>query len=376
MTAETAIAPSGGAGAAHSVSVVVPVFNEVESLAELTERICDVGKDGIDLVEILFVDDGSTDGSWAEMRRLAAENPLVHAVRLRRNFGKAAALDVGVHQARGSIVVTMDADLQDDPVELPRFVEMIDQGYDLVSGWKKTRNDPLSKTLPSLLFNAVTARVSGTRLHDFNCGYKAYRREVFDSIQLYGELHRYIPVLASALGFRIGEIAVRHHARKHGQSKYGVSRFLRGFLDLLTVVTITRYARRPAHLFGGVGAFVLLIGGSVLTYLTGLKLFTGADIGDRPLLLFGVMAVIVGIQLMLFGMLSELINSRSPALIRSEDLVSERAEQAAAPVAKKPRPRRKPAKRAAAGSQKTGTSKTEPPPAEPVQTDESVRPGA
>ena len=370
MTAKTAIAPSGGTSAAHSVSVVVPVFNEVESLAELTDRICAVAKDGLDLVEILFVDDGSTDGSWAEMRRLSAKNPVVHAVKLRRNFGKAAALDVGVHQAQGSIVVTMDADLQDDPVELPRFVEMIDQGYDLVSGWKKTRNDPLSKTLPSLLFNAVTARVSGTRLHDFNCGYKAYRREVFDSIQLYGELHRYIPVLAGALGYRIGEIAVRHHARKHGQSKYGVSRFLRGFLDLLTVVTITRYARRPAHLFGGVGAFVLLIGGGVLTYLTGLKLFAGADIGDRPLLLFGVMAVIVGIQLMLFGMLSELINSRSPAL-RSEDLVSERAEQAAAPVAKKPRPRRKPAKRATAQP-----PKTEPPPAEPAQTDESVRPGA
>ena len=365
MTAKTAPAPISGTG--HSVSVVVPVFNEVESLTELTERICaSAASDKLDLVEILFVDDGSTDGSWAEMRRLSGENPVVHAVRLRRNFGKAAALDVGVHQARGSIIVTMDADLQDDPVELVRFVEMIDQGYDLVSGWKKTRNDPLSKTLPSLLFNAVTSRVSGTRLHDFNCGYKAYRREVFDSIQLYGELHRYIPVLASALGYRIGEIAVRHHARKHGKSKYGVSRFLRGFLDLLTVVTITRYARRPAHLFGGVGAFVLLIGGTVLTYLTGLKLFTGADIGDRPLLLFGVMAVIVGVQLMLFGMLSELINSRSPSL-RSEDLVSERAEPAAAagPV-KKPRPRRKPAKRAAA----------KPPATEPASTDEPVRPGA
>ena len=190
---------------------------------------------------------------------------------------------------------------------------------------------------------------------------------MFDSIQLYGELHRYIPVLASALGYRIGEIAVRHHARKHGKSKYGVSRFLRGFLDLLTVVTITRYARRPAHLFGGVGAFVLLIGGTVLTYLTGLKLFTGADIGDRPLLLFGVMAVIVGVQLMLFGMLSELINSRSPSL-RSEDLVSERAEPAPKPAAavKKPRPRRKPTKTAAAKS----------PAADSASTDEPVRPGA
>ncbi len=363
MTADTASAQRVGAG--QTVSVIVPVLNEVESLAELVERIGAAAAGALDLIEILFVDDGSTDGSWGEMQRLAAENPLVRAVRLRRNFGKAAALDVGVNEAKGSIIVTMDADLQDDPVELPRFVEMLDQGYDLVSGWKKTRNDPLSKTLPSLLFNAVTARVSGTRLHDFNCGYKAYRREVFNSIQLYGELHRYIPVLASALGFRIGEIAVRHHARKHGKSKYGVSRFLRGFLDLLTVITITRYARRPAHLFGSVGAFVLLIGGVVLTYLTGLKLFTGADIGDRPLLLFGVMAVIVGVQLMLFGMLSELINSRSPTM-RAEDLVSERADPAPAPAAKKPRPRRKPARRPAADA----------PSSDPAHSDESVRPGA
>ena len=347
MTAETNVAMPAGRGtgnAAHTVSVVVPVFNEEESLAELTERICAATGAELVLAEILFVDDGSTDGSWAEMRRLAAENPRVQAVRLRRNFGKAAALDVGVRQATGSIIVTMDADLQDDPVELPRFVEMIDQGYDLVSGWKKTRNDPLSKTVPSRLFNWVTARASGTRLHDFNCGYKAYRREVFNGIQLYGELHRYIPVLASALGFRIGEIVVRHHARKHGKSKYGVARFLRGFLDLLTVITITRYARRPAHLFGGLGAFVLLAGGVILTYLTGLKLFLGEDIGDRPLLLLGVMAVIVGIQLMLFGMLSELINSRSPTL-RSEDHVSERTATATARPARKPRPRRKPASR-------------------------------
>ncbi|MEE8271025.1 MAG: glycosyltransferase family 2 protein [Alphaproteobacteria bacterium] len=307
----------------ETISIVIPVLNEAESLTELTDQILRATADNaLELAEIVFVDDGSTDESWSVMRHLSHSHGAVKAVRLRRNFGKAAALNAGISVARGSIIVTMDADLQDDPVELPRFIEQIGNGFDLVSGWKKTRRDPLSKTLPSRLFNLVTARVTGTRLHDFNCGYKAYRREIFNVVQLYGELHRYIPVLAHALGYRIGEIAVTHHARRHGKSKYGMSRFLRGFLDLLTVVTITRYAWRPGHLFGGVGAVFLVGGSAILSYLTGLKLITGADIGSRPLLLLGVMTVIIGVQLLLFGMMSELINSKSSGT-RPEDLIRE-----------------------------------------------------
>ena len=193
--------------------------------------------------------------------------------------------------------------------KIQRFVEKIRGGDDLVSGWKQVRNDPLEKTLPSKLFNKTTSVLSGVELHDFNCGFKAYRREIFDSVRLYGELHRYVPVLANALGFRIGELPVEHHARKHGTSKYGVGRYMKGFLDLLTVLTITRFAYRPGHLFGGVGAAILLSGGLILTYLTGLKLFLGEQIGDRPLLMLGVLNVVVGVQLLLFGMLAELITS-------------------------------------------------------------------
>ncbi len=301
------------------IGIVVPVLDERESLAELVERIRRaVEEHNLTLEEILFVDDGSSDGSWEEINSLAAADPSVRGVRLRRNFGKATALNVGFGLVRGDIVVTMDADLQDDPAELPKFIEKLRDGYDLVSGWKQARQDPLSKTLPSLLFNFVTMRVSGVRLHDFNCGFKAYRRSIFDNIELYGELHRYIPALAHALGYRVGEVPVRHHARKHGRSKYGVSRYLRGFLDLLTVVMITRYAWRPGHLFGGIGTLLLVSGGGILTYLTGLKLFTGASIGTRPLLLLGATLLIIGIQVLSFGMLSELLLSRTSGLKRAD----------------------------------------------------------
>jgi glycosyltransferase involved in cell wall biosynthesis len=228
---------------------------------------------------------------------------------------------IGIGACTGDVVVTMDADLQDDPDEIPRFLEALDAGYDVVSGWKKERHDPLSKTLPSRLFNWATARISGIRLHDFNCGFKAYRREIFQSVELYGELHRYVPVLAAALGYRVGEIAVRHHARRFGRSKYGVARFTRGFLDLLAVVTITRFAYRPGHLFGGIGLLFSLGGGAVLAYLAALKLLAGASIGGRPLLLFGALAVIVGMQLILFGMLAELIISRTQRPVEARNLV-------------------------------------------------------
>jgi glycosyltransferase involved in cell wall biosynthesis len=315
-----------------SISVVVPLKDEEGSVAILVERIINVARDTpLNLAEIVVVDDGSTDGTWATIEALTKKHVELTAIRLRRNFGKATALMVGVGVATGEIVVTMDGDLQDDPDELPRFLGAIVEGADLVSGWKKERNDPLSKTLPSRLFNAVTAWVSGIKLHDFNCGYKAYRREIFETVQLYGELHRYTPVLADALGYRVSEIAVRHHPRRFGRTKYGVARFIRGFLDLLTVLMITRFAYRPSHLFGGIGVILLIIGGACDIYLVALKIFTGASIGDRPLLLLGAFIAIIGVQLLLFGMLAELIVSRSQGSASFRDLVAKQVGRRAPP---------------------------------------------
>ncbi len=314
----------------QTISVVVPVRDEEASLPILVERVAAVAaRSGLALAEIILVDDGSSDGTWPAMQALAASHGQVRAVRLRRNFGKAAALMVGIGVASGDIVVTMDGDLQDDPEEMPRFIAMIEAGNDLVSGWKQERNDPLSKTIPSWLFNRVTAWMSGIKLHDFNCGYKAYRREIFDTVQLYGELHRYAPVLAHALGYRIAEIPVRHHPRIFGRSKYGFRRYLRGFLDLLTVLMITRFAYRPSHVFGGIGTLLILVGTLILAYLAGLKLFTGADIGGRPLLMFGILLDVIGVQLLLFGLLAELIVSRSPRLVRFDQLIAEKIGGAA-----------------------------------------------
>ena len=313
-----------GPARVRDVSVVVPAKDEEQSLPLIVERIVEAcAANGIALRDIVLVDDGSSDGTWAAMAQLAADNPVVQAIRLRRNFGKATALTIGIGACAGEVVITMDADLQDDPDEIPRFLEALDAGCDLVSGWKKDRHDPLSKTLPSRLFNRATAAISGVRLNDFNCGFKAYRREIFDSVELYGELHRYVPVLASALGYRVAEIPVRHHARRFGKSKYGVARFTRGFLDLLTVVLLTRFAYRPGHLFGGIGLLFSLGGGAALAYLAGLKLLTGSSIGGRPLLLFGVMGVIVGMQLILFGMLAELIISRTQRPVEARNLVAQ-----------------------------------------------------
>jgi glycosyltransferase involved in cell wall biosynthesis len=296
----------------QALSIVIPVFEEEEALPVLIERIlASTRENRLPLRQIILVDDGSRDGSWPTMQRLAAEEPLITAIRLRRNFGKATALHVGIDVATSPIIVTMDADLQDDPAELPRFVEAIGGGYDLVSGWKKLRHDPVSKTLPSRIFNFATATLSGVRLHDINCGFKAYRREIFERVELYGELHRFVPVLADSLGYRIGEIAVQHHPRRFGRSKYGIRRFLHGLLDLFTVLAITRYSRRPGHLFGGAGALLLSIGLAILLWLTGVKLIGGEDIGDRPLLLLGSLSVIVGMQILFFGILAELINSRT-----------------------------------------------------------------
>jgi len=314
----------GARGSRHALSIVIPAKDEEDSLPLVVARIlaaCAAG--GHALRDIVLVDDGSRDQSWQVMCKLAGEHEVVQAIRLRRNFGKATALMVGIGACAGDVIITMDADLQDDPDEISRFVETLDCGYDLVSGWKQERCDPLNKTLPSRLFNKVTARISGVALNDFNCGFKAYRREIFDAIQLYGELHRYVPVLANALGYRIAEIPVRHHARRFGSSKYGMARYLRGFLDLLTVVLITRFAYRPGHLFGGIGSLLAGGGAAALGYLIGLKLLTGASIGSRPLLLLGVMAVIVGMQLILFGMLAELIIHRTQRPVEMRHLVAQ-----------------------------------------------------
>lgn len=308
----------------RNVSIIVPVFEEHESLPILIDRILEVAdQHDFGLHEVIFVDDGSRDGSWTVMKDLALAHPQVTAIKLRRNFGKATALNVGIEAAEGDIIVTMDADLQDDPSELPRLIETMTSGYDLVSGWRERRNDPMSKTWPSWLYNKVTSLLSGIQLHDFNCGYKAYRREVFDSVDLYGEMHRYVPVLAHSLGFKVGEIPVEHHARPYGHSKYGFKRYMRGFIDLLTVLTLTRYARTPGHLFGAIGLALLAVGMLALIYLTGLKLFTGADIGGRPMMFFGGLSVVVGVQILLFGLLSEMINSHTTGL-ETKVLIKER----------------------------------------------------
>ena len=291
------------------ISIVIPLHNEERSIAllyeELQAALEPLGQDW----ETVFVDDGSVDGSFAALTRLHAANENVRVVRLRRNFGKAAALAAGFSQARGEIVVTIDADLQDDPAEIPRLLVKLDEGFDLVSGWKTRRRDPLPRRVLSRVFNWVTGRVSGLRLHDMNCGLKAYRAEVVRGMPLYGELHRFIPVLAQYRGFRVAELPVNHRAREHGRSRYGVERYLRGFLDLLTVSFIGRYRHRPLHLFGGLGLILGLIGFAILIYLTVVKAL-GHAIGDRPLLTLGVLLVVVGLQFFSLGLISEMLTSQ------------------------------------------------------------------
>src|SRR5262245_34890141 len=250
------------------LSAVIPVLNEAESLAAVHAELSEVaGKHGYDL-EIVFVDDGSTDGSWQEIERLAAADERVRGIRFRRNFGKAAALSAGFDAARGDLVVTLDADLQDDPHELPRFLAEIDKGLDCVSGWKQIRHDPWHKVLPSRVFNGLVSLLTGVKLHDHNCGFKCYRREIFDEVRLYGELHRFVPVLAAARGWKVGEIVVNHRPRQFGRSKYGVTRIVKGFLDLLTVFFLTGFEQRPQHLLGTCGIAAFAIGLLGLAYLT------------------------------------------------------------------------------------------------------------
>jgi glycosyltransferase involved in cell wall biosynthesis len=291
------------------ISVVVPLLNEEHSLDALYHELAAVLEARDEPWELVFVDDGSTDGSLGVLTRLHDETTNVIVVHLRRNFGKAAALQAGFLEARGDVVVTLDADLQDDPAEIPQLLAKLDEGFDLVSGWKTRRNDPWTRRVLSRVFNWATGAVSGVHLHDVNCGLKAYKAEVLRGMRLYGELHRFIPVLASYRGFRVAEIPVNHRAREHGRSRYGFNRYLRGFFDLLSVTFMGRYRHRPLHLFGGLGLVMGFAGSLILVYLTVIKI-GGAAIGHRPLLTLGVMLVVVGIQLVSLGLLSELITSQ------------------------------------------------------------------
>lgn len=290
------------------ISLVIPLFNEEESLDELTRRVTEQLNKISNQTEIIFIDDGSTDRSFETLLELKNKYTNLKIVRFRKNFGKSAALSEGFKRASGEIVITMDADLQDDPAEIPHLIKKINENFDLVSGWKKKRHDPITKTLPSKLYNYITCVLTGIDIHDFNCGLKAYRNEVIKAIPVYGELHRYLPVLAHWQGFRVGEIVVQHHARKFGKSKFGVRRFFSGFFDLLTVLFITRYRQKPLHLFGFLGLLASVTGFFILSYLTVLW-FQGHGIGQRPLLFLGVLLLIVGVQSFSLGLIGEMLTS-------------------------------------------------------------------
>ena len=296
-----------------NLSIVIPLLNEKESLRELYEWIADVMQSNGYSYEILFIDDGSTDGSWQLISELSAEYPEVRGIRFLKNFGKSQALHAGFKAAEGEIIITMDADLQDNPEEIPAMVQMIqEQGYDMVSGWKKKRFDNvLMKNMPSKLFNWAARKTSGVPLHDFNCGLKAFRREVIKTIEVSGEMHRYIPVLAKNAGFQqIGEQVVRHQARKYGRTKFGADRFIKGFLDLITIWFVSKFGKRPMHLFGALGVLMFVIGFGFALYLGIDKLFlnpTGRLLAERPEFFIALTAMIIGTQLFLAGFLGEMI---------------------------------------------------------------------
>jgi glycosyltransferase involved in cell wall biosynthesis len=294
------------------ISVLVPVMDEEGSVGELAARVAGVLDQLGRSFEIIFVDDGSADATCDRVREAHRLDARVKLIKLRRNFGKAAALCAGFDGSSGEIVITMDGDLQDDPDEIPRFLDKLEgEDLDLVSGWKQERQDPIGKRFPSLLFNWATRKLAQVDLHDFNCGFKAYRRDVLDQIAVYGELHRYIPVLASRRGFTIGELRVRHHARQHGQSKYGLGRLYKGPLDLITVLFITKYTRRPLHLFGMLGGVSFGLGLAINAYLAALWLFFQEPLSYRPLLLLGVLLMLLGIQVLMTGLIGEMITFKN-----------------------------------------------------------------
>ena len=297
-------------------SVIVPVLNEDESLKTLHQEIVAVAEKQQYDLEVIFVDDGSTDDSWIVISELVAEHKEVHGLRFRKNFGKAAALRAGIEHSVGDLIVTMDADLQDDPAEIPNLVEALGDHYDCISGWKKIRNDPVGKTFPSKIFNWLVGWMTGVKLHDHNCGFKIYRREIFNEVKLYGEMHRFVPVLASSKGYRVGEVAVNHRARKFGESKYGWNRLPKGFLDLLTVSFLTGYNQRPQHVLGSLGLASFLLGAAgmgwmAIYWVLRMTLFGDWDpVHQRPLVLYSAAALLLGAQLLCMGFLAELIVAR------------------------------------------------------------------
>ncbi len=307
------------------VSIVIPLLNEEESLVELSSNIKESMRNiNISNYEVIFIDDGSTDNSIDVIRDIHSKDSRFHCIRFRRNFGKSAGLSVGFMRAKGKYVVTMDADLQDDPAEIPNLLKKLDEGYDLVSGWKKQRYDPINKTLPSKLFNAVTSITSGIKLHDFNCGLKAYKSDVIKTLHIYGEMHRYIPALAHWEGFKVTEIPVQHHRRKYGKSKFGVSRFINGFLDLLTVLFTTKYMKRPLHFFG-LGGTVFLILGLIVDLILSIQWIMGQkNLSNRPLLWFGIALIVVGVQFISLGLIAELITKHYMEIKKDQYSIAEK----------------------------------------------------
>jgi glycosyltransferase involved in cell wall biosynthesis len=318
----TKFAPVLSVSKAHmDISVVIPLYNEEESLPELTAWIARVMAENGFSYEILFVDDGSTDSSWSIIESLKLTEPAVKAIKFRRNYGKSAALNVAFEAAEGDVIITMDADLQDSPDEIPELFRRIkDEKFDLVSGWKKKRYDPITKTLPTKLFNAATRKMSGIALNDFNCGLKAYRKDVVKTIEVYGEMHRYIPVIAKWAGFtRIGEQVVEHRARKYGVTKFGMSRFINGFLDLLSIFFVGKFGKRPMHFFGSLGVLSFFLGIFMAFWMIGVKLYHIAahlpykrEITDQPLFYIALVAIILGSQMFLTGFVAELVTRNAP----------------------------------------------------------------
>lgn len=328
------IASTAGPADIVDVSLLVPVKDEFDSLKQLAAEVTVAmdGRPGDDVVgnrwELILVDDGSTDGSWDEIVRLSEQDDRIRGIRFRRNFGKSAALSAGFAVSTGSVIVTLDGDLQDDPAEIPGMISRLGEAADVVSGHKAERRDPLGKRLPSKIFNFFTGAVTGLKLKDHNCGLKVARREVFANAPLYGEMHRYFAAISHAQGFAVVEQAVHHRPRLHGTSKFGLERYARGALDLLTVMSLTRYTHRPAHLFGGVGLTMGLVGFAILTYLSALWLFTDQAIGNRPLLLMGVLFVVLAMQLVSLGLVAEMMINRE---VVREDPLRHITERTAAP---------------------------------------------
>ena len=302
------------------ISIVIPLFNEEESITELAQWIDKVLKKNNLSYEIIFIDDGSNDSSWSVIKNLKTDNPNVHGIKFRRNYGKSAALNVGFSKASGDVVITMDADLQDSPDEVPELYNLItNDNYDLVSGWKKKRYDPITKTIPTKLFNWAARKASGINLNDFNCGLKAYNKNVVKSIEVYGEMHRYIPILAKWAGFKnIGEKVVEHQSRKYGVTKFGFERFINGFLDLLTVTFISRFGKKPMHIFGTLGTLMFILGLILFLYIGGTKLYyiynslPAKNIADQSAFFIALTTMVIGVQLFLSGFIAELVSRNSP----------------------------------------------------------------